>query len=250
MATFGLRARGADWDAQMARIKEALEGATVRSDIIRLRAIGSLLPTARGVGIDTLGAELQDVLGDSTDPDDEFAVLMATSYAAQMAGDDETAYRLAVRAAALPTQSREGAEGLVLRTAIWNGNLEHVRSAAVVAEQGLSTGPYSRAFQKAATAALAFLDGRTAEAVEMTHEAVASLERLGVRVDAGEIALDALILMPGEPEIRRLAEGYRPLFEQLGMKPNLERLDATLASMPLGAPASTAIPVETPTAGS
>ena len=63
------------------------------------------------------------------------------------------------------------------------------------------------------------------------------------------MAVDAAILMPGDPTVRRLAEEHRPVLESVGAQPILARLDAALASMPLTSPAATAIPVEAPTSG-
>ena len=114
-ATFGVRAEARDWDAHMERLREALESATVRSDRMRLRSYLSVLESSRGEGLETIGIELTEMLGDSVDPDDQFAVAMGMSYAALLSGDTDTAYSLALEAEGLATQSPEGATWFALR---------------------------------------------------------------------------------------------------------------------------------------
>ena len=248
--TLGVRAEGRGWDAQIVRLREALESATVRSDRMRLRSYLSVLESSRGEGLETIGSELAEMLGDSVDPDDQLVVIWGTAYAALLSGDADTAYNLATEAQRLATQSSEGATWFALRAAIWGGDHERMRSASAAVEQGASTGAVSRAFREEATAAIAFVDGRTAAAVESVGRLIEALDQLGQPFDAAEMAVDAAILMPGEPTVRRMAEEHRPVLESVGARPILARLDAALASVPQVSPASTAIPVESPTSRS
>ena len=64
------------------------------------------------------------------------------------------------------------------------------------------------------------------------------------------MAIDAVILMPGDPEIRLIAEEHRSVLESVGARPDIERLDAALASMPFASPAATVIRVEAQPPGS
>ena len=97
---------------------------------------------------------------------------------------------------------------------------------------------------------MAFVDGRPAEAVDAIREATGGLDALGQLFDAAEMAVDAAILMPGDPEIRRIAEEHRSVLESVGARPDIERLDAALASVPIASPAATAIRVEAQPSGS
>jgi hypothetical protein len=65
-------------------------------------------------------------------------------------------------------------------------------------------------------------------------------------MEAAEMAVDAAILLPADPEVRRMAAEHRPLLEELRARPILERLDAALASVPATSRAAAAIPVESP----
>ena len=250
MTTFGYRSEARGWDEQIALINETLETTTVRSDRLRLRSFRAFLESPRGEQLDTLGPELEEILGDSTDPDDRFSVLMSTSYARLVAGDADTAYRKAEEALSMATQNSEGAAGLAFRAAIWAGDVERMRAAAALIEKGPATGAVSVAFREAAAGVIAFLDGRTTEARDSIRHAVDTLDRLRQVFDAAEVALDAVIFMPSDPEIRRLAEAHRPIFERVGARPLIAKLDEVLAAASLRPSAAAAIPVETPSSGS
>ena len=226
--TFGVRAEGRGWDAQIERLREALESATVRSDRLRLRSYLSVLESSRGEGLDTIGPELAEMLGDSVDPDDQFAAIMGTAYAALLSGDADTAYSLATDAQSLATQNPEGAAWFALRAAIWGGDEARMRTASEAVEQGASTGAVIRAFREEAPAAIAFVDGRTAAAVDSFRRSIEALDQLGQPFDAAEMAIDAAILMPGDPTVRRMAEEHRPVLERVGASAFLARLDEAL----------------------
>ena len=166
------------------------------------------------------------MLGDSTDPDEQFALPWRCRMRRFCRGDTDTAYSLALEAEGLATQSAEGATGLALRAAIWAGDHERIRSTSAAVEKGPSTGAVSRAFRQEAPAAIAFVDGRTADAVDAFREAIKALDQLGQPFDAAEMAIDAVILMPDDPDVRRIAEEHRAVLEQVGARPFLARLDA------------------------
>ena len=99
-AAWAVRAEARDWDAHMELLREALETATVRGDRIRLRSYLAGLEATRGEDLGTLEQEFEDMLGDSTDPDQRYFALLAESLAALVAGDADTAYVKAEKARA------------------------------------------------------------------------------------------------------------------------------------------------------
>jgi hypothetical protein len=240
VATLGLKAEGRDWDAHLERMREASETATIRGDRVRLRSSRGMMESARGEGLDQIGPELAEIIGDSAAADDRFLLLMATGYAALMSGDADTAYRKGMDATRVQTQTAEGGANLALRAAIWNPDPERIRVAALAVEEGPSTGAEAQAFRAGAAGAVAAVDGRTAEAVAALRDAVSRLAALDQHFDAAEMAVFATILLPSHPEIRRLAEEHRPLLEELRARPYLERLDAALAAESSPAPSRTA----------
>jgi len=250
IVTFAVRSSGRGWDEHIERLREALDTATVRSDRVRLRGFRSTLEMVRGEDLEGGVRELEQIVGDSTDPDDRFILLMTSAFSAVMQGDADSAYARSMEAGTLPTQNSDTAPGLALRAAIWAGDADRIRIAASAVQQAPWTGPVGLAVRGAAAAAAAYVDGHTGDAVESVRESIASFQRLEQPFDAAELAVDAAILMPSELEIRRLAEEQRPLLEELRARPLLERLDAALDAKPLPSPATSAIAVETPSSGS
>ena len=231
-AAVGLYLEGRDWDAHAAITAEALETATMRHDRLRLRILHGLHETARGLNLDDLRSEVTELVGDSTEPDDLFAVQMTIGDTALVAGDLEAAYRSAVQASELQTQNPELPLGLAMRSAIWAHDLERARPmAARIAEMPL-TGAYGQALRLHTSAAVAALEGRTAEALAGFRDAHARLLRLEQHFDLACWVVDATVLLPDEPEVRAWAAEARLLLEELRARPYLDKLDAALGSAP------------------
>ena len=231
-AAVGVYQEGRDWDAHAAVTQEALESATLRADRIRLLALHGLHETARGERLEELRSEVETLVGDSTDPDDLFTLHMATANAALMSGDLETAYSSVIKAAGLPIQNPEVPLGLGLHAAIWSASLAQTRHiAARIVEQPL-TGAWGQAWRLHATAAVAALEGRIAEALAGFRDGRARLLRLEQAFEVATWVVDAAVLLPAEPEVRAWAAEARPLLEELRAKPYLDKLDEALASAP------------------
>ncbi|MGQ0608907.1 MAG: AAA family ATPase [Chloroflexota bacterium] len=251
-AAVGIYLEGRDWDAHAVITGEALETATLRHDRLRLRILHGLHETARGQNLDDLRSEVTELVADSTELDDLFALQMTIGDTALVAGDLETAYRSAVQASELQTQNPEVPLGLAMRSAIWALDLEHARPvAARIAEVPL-TGAYGQALRLHASAAVAALEGRAAEALAGFRDARARLARLEQHFDLACWVIDAAVLLPDEPEVRAWAAEARLLLEELRAQPYLDRLDAALGSA--AGPSSAVRPTpadlraETPTA--
>jgi hypothetical protein len=173
---------------------------------------------------------------------------MVTGNTALMAGDTETAYANGVKASRLPTQNPEVALGLALTASIWSRNAERVgTTAAEVAEVPL-TGAYGQAWRRHAAAAVAALEGRTAEALAGFREARAGMLALEQYFECAGWVVEAAVLLPAEPEVRAWADDIRPLLHELRAKPYLDRLDEALASVPAPAPSRSESRAESPTA--
>ena len=251
-AAVGLYLEGRDWDAHAVITGDALEAATLRYDRLRLRILHGLHETARGLNLDDLRSEVTELVADSTEPDDLFALQMAIGDTALVAGDLDAAYRSAVRASELQTQNPEVPLGLAMRSAIWAHNLERARPiAARIADVPL-TGAYGQALRIHTSAAVAALEGRTAEALAGFRDARARLLRLEQHFDLACWVIDATVLLPDEPEVRAWAAEARLLLEELRAQPYVDRLDAALGSA--AGPSSTVrrtpadVRAETPTA--
>ena len=231
-AAAGLYAEGRDWDEHAALLREALESATQPGDRMRLRVFLGLHETARGEGMAELLAETRALVGDSTDPDYRFALLMVTADTALVSGDLETAFRSAMSILDHPTQNPEVPLAEALRAAIWAQDLERVRLAGVRITDLPATGAWTLALRQHASAAVAALEGRAPEALAGFREARAGSRRLEQWFEAACYTVDAAVLLPTEPEVRDWADEARVLLEELRARPYLEKLDEALAAPP------------------
>jgi len=76
----------------------------------------------------------------------------------------------------------------------------------------------------------ASFDGRRAEATELLIEAGERYARIGAGLDWGVAALNALLVAPDEPRVRRWADEARASFVALEARPLVEMLDAATPS--------------------
>jgi len=245
----GLHDDGHDWEPHTAVMREALETATIRSDRIRIRGLIALLETPRGLHLDEGAAEITEMVGDSTDPDDLFTLHMARAGAALVTGDTQAAFDHALAATQTATQNAEVGYAGMLRAAIWARDLERARAAAAGISEVPATGAFMRAMRTHAAAAVAALEGRTSDAVAHFGEARTSLLEMEQHFVAAALVVDAAILLPGHPDVRSWAAEARARLELLDARPYLDKLDEALATSPppAAAPAE-ARTAQTPTA--
>ena len=224
-----LRAEGRRWDEHLAVLRDALETARLTHDRLRMRQFIGAFEGPRGENFRTVTDELREILGDSDDPDDRQAILYSMAFVAQHTGRHEESYRAAIAAMELPSQSPESAADLGLTVAIWGENPDRIADMARRVLDLPRAGSRIRALKETAAAALAAVEGRTDEAAAGFRRAHRQLDdELGLRFDAARCAVDAAILLPAHPEVRAMAARSRPVLEQLGARPYLDRLDAAL----------------------
>jgi class 3 adenylate cyclase/tetratricopeptide (TPR) repeat protein len=228
---------GRQWDEHSLFLREALGVATLPSDRAQLRGALGLFETARGEALDTLVAEMSQGIGDDADPEELEAVALAEADVALVSGDLHSAYRQGMRAADIPTQSPLLGYFAAGRAAIWARNLEWIRNVATGMAVVTYTGPRTTAVKEQLNAAVAALEGRRADALAGLRESRNLLRGLEQWFSAARHSLEAIILLPDDPEVRAWAEDARALFTELRAQPYLDRLDAALASAPSTAPA-------------
>jgi hypothetical protein len=246
-AAGGLYFEGRDWDENGALVREALEQATLMHDRTRLRIMLSFHEIARGENTEQILADLAEFVGDSTEPDDLFSLYMARAGVALVNGDTESAFRNAMAILDLDAQNPEIAMLVALRAAIWSRDLERTRRVAAL-RATLPAGPFGKAEIAHGNAAVAALEGRTADALAGFRDVRTTLDRLQQHFDAALRAVDAAVLLPDEAEIHAWADEARPLLEDLRARPYLAKLDEALASAssPAPRPGSAATPPEQP----
>ena len=239
---------GRDWDAHEALMREAFDSATLRGDRARLLTLGTLYATARGEDLEERPKRIREVIGETTDPDELFVIVMSESASALLKGQVEAAYPMALHASELMPQNPEIGLEVAQRSAIWSGNLERAREVAARVAVLAATGPLTDAIRLQAVAAVAALEGRRDDAAAGYVAAVGRLRELGQMFTAAVVAVDASVLLPEDPRIRALAMEGRPLLEELRARPYLEKLDEALASVPAPATDRSESRAESPTA--
>jgi tetratricopeptide (TPR) repeat protein len=233
----GLYEEGSDWDEHTALLREVLGAAILTSDRARLRGVLALFETARGEALETLVAEMSQDMDDNADPDKRQALAYAESDVALVRGDLEGAYRHGMRAADVPTQSPEVGYFAAGRAAIWARNLDWIRLVIKGMAGVTYTGPRTTAIRQQLNAAVAALEGRRGDALSGFRESRTVLRRLEQWFAAARHSLEAIIMLPDDPEVRSWAEDARALFTELRAQPYLQRLDEALAAAPETAPA-------------
>jgi len=115
------------------------------------------------------------------------------------------------------------------RLALWLGDAAGAADdLAVVAASGVH-GPVVETDRRTIEAGLAAAAGRP-EAIGLFREVLRSWRELGLAWDEALTGLDmAVLLDPGEPDVRAAAEASRQIFEGLGATTMLARLDEALA---------------------
>jgi class 3 adenylate cyclase/tetratricopeptide (TPR) repeat protein len=133
--------------------------------------------------------------------------------------------------AAAPTSTNGTRSYLVAgRAALWLGDrMRAEQELRRLSERHLHT-PWLDSNRLVLEAGLHLLDGKTHEAVDRYRDAAQSLRDLSCPFDVALSELDFVILAPDDPKARAAAEEARKIFEQLGAKPFLERLEAALSS--------------------
>jgi tetratricopeptide (TPR) repeat protein len=238
-------AMGADVDAEIAILRDALDAATLRPDRIRLRMIRGVLEAQRGIAIAELRAEVEELVGDSTDPEQLFSRHMARALAALMTGNGSESYDEAMAAFELQPQNPEVPLSNALRSAIRARDPDRASIVASHITALGQSGELDRSGELQARGAVAALTGNPAEALAAFREAHSIETRLGQHYEAAIIAVLAVHLMPAEPEARAWAEEARELLVRMRAAPWITQLDAALATAPA---ISAAVAAETPAA--
>jgi hypothetical protein len=226
---------GTNWDENLAEIRAAAETAAIRTDRQRLVLFAGILELPKGGDPEAFLRELQPLIGDHPDVEELFVLGMARAEAALRRRDHGGAYRFAKEAFELQYQVPDVPAELALRAAMRARDPALVRGAAAMLATLATSGVMTRMRQQQGVAALAVVDGRTAEAIDGFASAQRGLLPKGAKYLAALMAIDAVYLLPDEPSLRAAAEAFRPLLTSLGATDDLAILDEALA---LGSAAS------------
>jgi class 3 adenylate cyclase/tetratricopeptide (TPR) repeat protein len=160
---------------------------------------------------------------------------------AQLNGDHETAYRVAVEQAQLDDLNAPSCYERAGRAAVWLGDPERAWQVhRAFADLG-RVAPFPAAQLLAIEAGALALEGRRDEAVERYQEAARRYREMRLAFDGAVIRLDAArVLGIGTPEGRAAADEARSVFERLAARRLIEQVDALA-----GTPGASATPDRT-----
>ena len=114
-----------------------------------------------------------------------------------------------------------------MRAALWGGDIATAREIADRLEALPSPASNTSAARVAARAGIAALEGRPDEALEGYRDALSRHRAMGRAFEVACTDLDLVVLIRGnEPATREAATEARAIFERVGARPYLERLEA------------------------
>jgi class 3 adenylate cyclase/tetratricopeptide (TPR) repeat protein len=220
-----------DWDAALAAAaNDRMEGRGGLLDEIRSWAVSSLFQAARGESTDAALAALEALSTKVSDPYARASLHLVRSDRALHAGDFALGCDQAVAASEEDEQLTALCLALAMRPALWGRDLGRARMVADRLDAHRSTGFRVDTSRIAARAGIAALEGRTDEAIAGSREALTRLRSIGADFEVARAVLDFVLLVGADhPATREFAAEARAVFERVGARPYVERLDAALA---------------------
>ena len=235
--------RVGEWGWALAAGRALLDEEMAPSD--RATLLANWLVPAAGQGIDVASfmAEVELLSGTTTDPQSVAERESALAWCALAHGRDGEArdrWQRCLSAASGPAFAAYSA--LVARAALWARDLEAVRGALVALDESGAHGGALEAERVLIGAAIAGLEGRTAQAAADYRTGRRAIRDLGLAFDEALIGIDMVVALgPSDPDAREAAAESRRILDGLGAVAYLARLDALLTAVPadpLAAPAS------------
>jgi class 3 adenylate cyclase/tetratricopeptide (TPR) repeat protein len=223
--TWGVQERGGDWDWALEILADSLERAKLPFDRSRNSSIKASLHVMRNEPVDQLIADLRAWAADETEPDFRAGYLFPEGDLAFVSGDYSAAFEAFREVAGFQTQAAEVGAPLAARAAAYAGRPDWVRDMIDRFRTFRLTGAHSGAILAQMEAHAAAAEGRTTDALAGFRNSAAEFRRLGMDFTAACCAVDAAVLLPGEPAARSLAEEARPVLERVRARAWLDILD-------------------------
>ena len=222
------------WDEALAEAEQDLADARAHKvasplDEIRSLSVQALMRVPRGESTDAMLADLERLAEETTDAFGAAALHYLRGDRALLAGDHALASREMLLASDEPNIGHVFLAGAA-RAALWGGDVATAREIADRLEAQPNSSASFTAGRTAVRAGIAALEGRRDEAIAGFRDALARLRAIGEDFELARTGLDfGLLVGPGEPAARAAAAEARPIFERVGARPYLERLDAAAA---------------------
>ncbi|MCY7418425.1 MAG: AAA family ATPase [Chloroflexi bacterium] len=223
-----------DWDAAIADSQshtgETAERAWSPLDEVWHLAITGLFLAGRGESTDATLARLEALSAEVSDSFAASAVHGLRSDRAFLMGD----YRAAIDEALLAAREDNFTTtylGSAMHATAWSGDLERALVIADLLDADPASDRGVKADRIAARAAIAALEGRVEDAVAGYRDAMTAMRSIGADYWTALTALDFVRRGGGDhPATRGAAAEARVIFERVGARPFLAKLDEALAT--------------------
>jgi tetratricopeptide (TPR) repeat protein len=232
---------GDGWDEALATADEAISSALSASDESRNRSVSWLIRAPRGEDGSAAVQRLEALAAQTGEVGDRATLSAIKGQLAFSAGEYTRARDLFVKAA----NEYPPLMGVWLveaaNAAAWAGDLPALRQIRDRLDTyGQASAPWFRAWRAAASAAVAAMEGDEAEATTRFRAALRQFAELGVWFDRGQAAAQAVVLVgTADPEVAAAAHEATALFERLGARSELDRLNEAMGRT---RPAADAVP--------
>jgi class 3 adenylate cyclase/tetratricopeptide (TPR) repeat protein len=222
--------RVGDWDRAAAIVAAALADEPPAENRASLLNTGLLVSSLRGEEVAGTLAEIERLIGSSTDLRLMANLANARGAVAFAAGDLVEAQAQFERAADVDETDTD-ARLDAAHAALWLGDLAGAAAALSALDASAFRTPAVEARRVTIRAGLAAGEGRPSEAIGLFRDALRRWRDLHFVFDETLCAIDmATLLDPAEPEVRAAADAAREILVPLKAKPLLDRLDAAMAS--------------------
>jgi hypothetical protein len=221
---------GDGWDEALATADETISSALSASDELRNMSVSWLIRAARGEDGSAAVQRLDGLAVQTGEVGDRATVSAIKGQLAFSAGEYARARDLLIKAG----NEYPPLMGVWLvsaaNAAAWAGDAEALRQIRDRLDAyGQASAPWFRGWRAVASAAVAAMEGEVAEATTRFRDALRQLAELGVWFDRAQAASQAVLLVGTEDtEIAAAARDASALFERLGARPELERLNEAM----------------------
>ena len=235
-----------DWDEALAEMDGALSDDLDPGTRIWILSNELIIRASRGEALDQGIAELDRLASVSTDIGSTVGTKDTKANAAQANGRFADAQNHWLEIAAIWPSQAPASYYQAGRPALWIADIDALRGYRDALDATGFHGPVVEARRATMNAGIAALEGREREAVAAYLEALGAWRDLRIVWEEALTGLDMVTVLDHKlPEVHAVADSTRQIFERLGARPYLARLDSVLSNQPVGSAGSAKQPVQT-----
>ncbi len=217
-----------EWDEAMAVSSDALRGDVEGTHRAWLIGNEVSIRASRGENVEADMAMMRELAEGSDDGDIGVAILDAEANAWLAQGRLREAAEAWRKIAAMQSAQAPGSFYQAARAALWASDVETARADLAALDGTGVQGPIVATRRRTLAAGIAALEGRIADATALYREALQGWKDVGMGWDEALTGLD-MVLLIGADANAQVASATRAVFERLGARPYIERLDGGFA---------------------